>query len=77
MKYFPVSPDGFPFHPEETFEDRLDAIIALANYCKRYKAQGYYSSPTHGRIPYVDIIDYCTLEETQEEDEMEFEQLAF
>jgi hypothetical protein len=59
-----VSPDGFPFEMDKTYPTQETAKERLKEVIKeRFSHQGYYSSPSHGRIPLNEVIDYCSVKE--------------
>lgn len=61
FRFIPMSPDGFPFDPDDTFATEQEAWDAIKNiYCKRYETQGYYSS-NRGRISLEDLPAHCTV----------------
>lgn len=60
-KYRILSPDGFPITMENLTYTEKQLPQALKDFAKRYEAQGYYSSPSHGRIHLLDIQDYCSI----------------
>lgn len=63
-KYQAISPDGFSIDGQvRHYTSRKKAIEAFENWKKRYEGQGYYSSSNHGRIPLIDLIDYCSFKE--------------
>ena len=61
-----VSPDGVPIAPE-TYSSEDAARKALAAWCGRYEAQGYYASVS-GRIALADLPDRCRLESDETPD---------
>ena len=59
-KYRVLSPDGFRIERSPaTYTSFKKAIEAFNKWKKNYKQQGYYSSVQFGRIPLVDLEDYC------------------
>ena len=56
-----ISPDGLPIESDVTYATKEEARLAVTQWLKMYESQGYYSSPYYGRIPYEDILCYCTL----------------
>jgi hypothetical protein len=59
-KYQVLSPDGFTLERDVPYyKSRKKAMQSLVNWIENYRAQGYYSSAKYGRIPLVDIIDFC------------------
>lgn len=60
--YQVLSPDGFTidFH-KPTYPSLKAAKAALENWVQIYKHQGFYSSPSYGRIPFNDIMLYCEI----------------
>jgi len=61
VKYDVLSPDGFSIHPTDTYSSKKKALAAYREWKKRYEQQGYYSSANYGRIPLIDLDDYCQL----------------
>lgn len=62
MSYQVLSPDGLPIS-HEAFPDKEKARKKAKEWVKRFKTQGYYSSPRYGKIPYDEILDYCCFDE--------------
>lgn len=62
-KFNVLSPDGFPITREDTYSSPAKALKAATEWAKRYVSQGYYSSPTFGRIPIDRIVSYCKIVE--------------
>jgi hypothetical protein len=63
-KYQVFSPDGFTIELGVTYYRSFKhAIEAFQKWKKNYETQGYYSSTNYGRIPLVDLEDYCVLKE--------------
>lgn len=63
-RYDVISPDGFTIRmgvPEFKSIKERDAYFKM--WKDRFKAQGYYSSVPHGRIPLEDLSDYCEFTE--------------
>jgi hypothetical protein len=60
-KYNVLSPDGFTISFNETYPSRKKAFESFETWKKRYEEQGYYSSRDYGRIPLVDLVDYCQI----------------
>lgn len=59
-KYQVLSPDGFRIeYTPTTYRSFKKAIEAFKKWKNNYKLQGYYSSVQFGRIPLVDLEDYC------------------
>jgi hypothetical protein len=55
-----ISPDGIPIC-SETFPSEEAARQGLAQWCKRFERQGYYSG-TAGRIPLAELPARCVVE---------------
>jgi hypothetical protein len=60
VRWTVVSPDGVPIAPE-TYPSEDAAREALAAWCGRYEAQGYYASVS-GRIALADLTRRCRVE---------------
>jgi hypothetical protein len=60
VRWTVVSPDGVPIAPE-TYPSEAAARKALAAWCGRYEAQGYYASVS-GRIALADLPGRCRVE---------------
>jgi len=61
-----VSPDGIPITPE-THPTEEAAREALAAWCRRYEAQGYYAA-VDGRITLADLPGRCRIESDETPD---------
>lgn len=62
QKFQVLSPDGFTIdfcRPD--YPSKFSAQKALQKWMQRYKYQGFYSSPTFGRIPFDEIPEYCEI----------------
>ena len=78
MKTFNVlSPDGFAIEMDAEYSSVEEARTKLEAFINRYKPQGYYSSPKHGRIPYDEIYYYCTLQTIENSNVVSVETLDF
>jgi hypothetical protein len=73
VRWTVVSPDGVPIAPE-TYPSEEAARKALAAWCGRYEAQGYYASVS-GRIALADLPGRCRIE-SDEEPAMKFARIA-
>ena len=58
-KYAIYSPDGFTIERTPYYRSIKAAMAAFDMFLQRYERQGYYSSPTHGRISLQDLPDFC------------------
>ena len=59
-KYQVLSPDGFTIEFDKPYYRSMKKAFAAFNeWKKRFEFQGYYSSNNYGRIPLVDLEDYC------------------
>lgn len=67
-QYIINGPDGFPTMPEpfDTIEQAFDGI---AEFCKRYIHQGYYSTVHRDRISLIDLPNHLSIEEVDAEDD--------
>jgi hypothetical protein len=63
MRFNYLSPDGFPISPTD-FATKEAADSYLAEWIKRYEAQGYYSSNS-GRISLDILASCCELDVTE------------
>ena len=61
IKYDVLSPDGISIHFSDVYSTREEAVKALEKWMLRFKAQGYYSSSMHGRIPLDELNDFCRI----------------
>lgn len=61
VKYDIISPDGFAIHPFNTYLTPEKAWEAFKEWKMAYKRQGYYSSVKYGRIPLIELKNYCEL----------------
>lgn len=59
-QYQVISPDGFTIEHIWSYPSKKKAWDAFTLWKKQYLKQGYYSSVKYGRIPLVDLGDYCT-----------------
>ena len=63
-KYQVLSPDGFTIEFDKMYyPSKEKAVEAFQKWKKRYEGQGYYSSPTNGRIPIDQLEDYVSITE--------------
>ena len=60
-KFDVLSPDGVSIHVSNTYNSTKEAEEELDKWCKRYEAQGYYSSAVRGRIELEDLPSYCSI----------------
>jgi hypothetical protein len=57
IRYIPVSPDGFPFSPDEDFATEQEALDEIKRIIPlRYGPQGYYSKSNRDRISLDEAI---------------------
>ena len=64
-----LSPDGFPPTPDAEYATYGEAVDALAEFLKRFEAQGYYLNASRERIPLEVLHTECAIavdEEGQE-----------
>jgi hypothetical protein len=61
MRWVVDSPDGLPIEPR-TYASKAAALAALASWCRRFAAQGFYAS-TRGRIALDELPDRCVVRE--------------
>jgi hypothetical protein len=66
VRWTVASPDGVPIAPE-TYPSEDAAQKALAAWCGRYEAQGYYASVS-GRIALADLPGRCRVESDETPD---------
>ena len=57
-KYFILSPDGFPIHPEDTYSTVDQVKEAYNDFVQRYQLQGYYSTSNRERLPLDNLDKY-------------------
>jgi hypothetical protein len=60
-----LSPDGFDIRMDKLTYTESQLQSEIKKFVKRYESQGHYSSRYYGRIPLVDIADYCSVEEIE------------
>ncbi len=59
-----LSPDGFPIHPTDTYTGIQAVNAAIADWCKRFEQQGYYSTIQNGervQIPLNELPDHLVI----------------
>jgi hypothetical protein len=66
VRWTVLSPDGVPIAPE-TYPSEEAARKALAAWCKRFEAQGYYAA-VDGRIALADLPGRCRIESDETPD---------
>jgi hypothetical protein len=59
VRWTVISPDGIPITPE-TYPSEEVARQALADWCRRFEAQGYYAA-VDGRIMLADLPGRCQI----------------
>jgi len=64
-RYMVVSPDGLPIAPKHFYLTRERAVEALAEWCQRFVAQGYYAGVSE-RIPLAELPGRCTIVERED-----------
>lgn len=66
VRWTVLSPDGVPIAPE-TYPSEDAARTALAAWCRRFEAQGYYAA-VDGRIAIDDLQGRCRIESDETPD---------
>ena len=61
MRYTVLSPDGFTIACDANYPSIAAARHALATWCKRYEAQGYYRDNRWRQISLEELPDHCTI----------------
>jgi len=64
LRFRVLSPDGVPIEPR-TYPTEGRALLALAAWCLRFEAQGFYSAADGQRIALSDLPARCTVETTR------------
>lgn len=63
-RYFAISPDGFPFHPEPQFAE--DLAMSMFKAGLSYGYQGHYTDSNLERIPLEELPDRVRVEAADE-----------
>lgn len=60
-KYDVLSPDNISISFDKQWDSPEDAQKAADNWVERYRQQGYYLTTNGERIPFDELIRYCTI----------------